>query len=216
MPAPCPMWSYVDENLYTCSQDTQEDQKKIEEHRLNRVVVASCSPRTHEPLFQETIREAGLNQYLFEMANIRDQCSWVHMHDPQRPRKRPRIWCAWLWPRRASPSPLRPRSADVNQALVIGGGLAGMTAALSLADQGFECTWWKRSRNWAVISAISITRSKARTSRPSTEHGRERSGPSPSIRVITGAVGRANQGFIGSFKPRFEPEGDADPRNTAS
>ena len=75
---------YADENLYTCSQDTQEKIKKaIEEHKLNRVVVASCSPRTHEPLFQETIREAGLNRFLFEMANIRDQCSWVHMHEKE-------------------------------------------------------------------------------------------------------------------------------------
>jgi len=73
---------YTDENLYTCSQDTQERIKKaIDEQGLNRVVVASCSPRTHEPLFQETIREAGLNPYLFEMANIRDQCSWVHMNE---------------------------------------------------------------------------------------------------------------------------------------
>ncbi|RLA94960.1 MAG: 4Fe-4S ferredoxin, partial [Deltaproteobacteria bacterium] len=71
---------YVDENLYTCAQDTQSKMKKvIQENQLNRIVVASCSPRTHEPLFQQTIREAGLNKYLFEMANIRDQCSWVHM-----------------------------------------------------------------------------------------------------------------------------------------
>ncbi|MCW3981911.1 MAG: hypothetical protein NWE81_02175, partial [Candidatus Bathyarchaeota archaeon] len=69
-------------NLYTCSSDTQEIIKnRIREHNLNRVVVASCTPRTHEPLFQETLREAGLNVYLFEMANIRDQCSWVHMHE---------------------------------------------------------------------------------------------------------------------------------------
>jgi heterodisulfide reductase subunit A len=77
---------YADGNLYTCSQDTQEVIKKaIEEHKLNRIFVASCTPRTHEPLFQDTIRQAGLNRYLFEMANIRDQCSWVHMHHPVRP-----------------------------------------------------------------------------------------------------------------------------------
>ncbi len=75
---------YAEENLYTCSQDTQEKIKeKIKEHELNRVVVAICTPRTHEPLFQNTIREAGLNPYLFEMANIRDQCSWIHMHEPK-------------------------------------------------------------------------------------------------------------------------------------
>jgi heterodisulfide reductase subunit A len=75
---------YAEHNLYTCSQDTQEGIKeKIKEHNLNRVIVASCTPRTHEPLFQNTIREAGLNPFLFEMTNIRDQCSWVHMHEPE-------------------------------------------------------------------------------------------------------------------------------------
>ena len=74
---------YAEANLYTCSQDTQRRiQEKIEEYGLTRVVVASCTPRTHEPLFQETCREAGLNYYLFQMANIRDQCSWVHMRNP--------------------------------------------------------------------------------------------------------------------------------------
>ena len=76
--------AFVEENLYTCSQDTQEKIKKaIQDYQLNRVVVASCSPRTHEPLFQETIRQVGLNKYLFEMTNIRDQCSWVHMQQPK-------------------------------------------------------------------------------------------------------------------------------------
>ncbi|MCJ7790193.1 MAG: heterodisulfide reductase, partial [Candidatus Atribacteria bacterium] len=76
---------YAEDNLYTCSQDTQEKIKEaIKEHKLNRVVVASCTPRTHEPLFQETIREAGLNPYLFEMANIRDQDSWVHRREPEK------------------------------------------------------------------------------------------------------------------------------------
>ncbi|GAI27445.1 unnamed protein product, partial [marine sediment metagenome] len=81
---------YVENNLYTCSNDTQEKIKNlIEEHNLNRVVVASCTPRTHEPLFRNTVREAGLNPYLFEMANIRDQCSWVHMHEPEKATQKP-------------------------------------------------------------------------------------------------------------------------------
>jgi heterodisulfide reductase subunit A len=76
---------YAEKNLYTCSNDTQERIKeRITEHQLNRVVVASCTPRTHEPLFMNTLREVALNPYLFEMANIRDQCSWVHMHEPER------------------------------------------------------------------------------------------------------------------------------------
>ena len=76
---------FAENNLYTCSNDTQElIKEKIIEHNLNRVVVASCTPRTHEPLFRNTLRETGLNPYLFEMANIRDQCSWVHMHEPEK------------------------------------------------------------------------------------------------------------------------------------
>ena len=76
---------YAGRNLFTCSSDTQKKMKEmIKEHNLNRVVVASCSPRTHEPLFRETCMDAGLNPYLFEMTNIRDQCSWVHMHEPEK------------------------------------------------------------------------------------------------------------------------------------
>ena len=76
---------YAENNLYTCSNDAQDRIKaQIAEHNLNRVVVASCTPRTHEPLFRNTLAEAGLNPYLFEMANIRDQCSWVHMHEPKK------------------------------------------------------------------------------------------------------------------------------------
>jgi len=75
---------FAEQNYYSCSQDNQENIKNlIKEHNLNRVVVTACSPRTHEPLFQETLREAGLNKCLFEMANIRDQCSWVHMHEKE-------------------------------------------------------------------------------------------------------------------------------------
>ncbi|MBW2146831.1 MAG: FAD-dependent oxidoreductase [Deltaproteobacteria bacterium] len=130
----------ADHNLYTCSQDTQEKIKNlIEEHRLNRVIVASCSPRTHEPLFQETIREAGLNKYLFEMANIRDQCSWVHMQDKERATQKAKDLvkgavanAALIRPLHELPRPVKTRG------LVIGGGLAGMTAALNLADQGFD------------------------------------------------------------------------------
>ena len=76
---------YADENLFTCSQDTQEKIKeKIKEHKLNRVVVASCSPKTHAPMFMETLEACGLNPYLFEMANIRNQDSWVHSGDQRR------------------------------------------------------------------------------------------------------------------------------------
>jgi heterodisulfide reductase subunit A len=77
--------AYAEDNLYTCSQDTQDHIKEmIKEHNLNRIMVASCTPRTHQPLFQNTVAEGGLNPYLFEMSNIRDQCSWVHMNEPEK------------------------------------------------------------------------------------------------------------------------------------
>ncbi len=83
--ATLPGVTVADQNLFTCSTDTQgKILNFIKEHKLNRVVVASCSPRTHMPMFQETVREAGLNPYLFDMANIRDQDSWVHMHEPEK------------------------------------------------------------------------------------------------------------------------------------
>jgi len=86
-----PYVAFSGHNLFTCSQDTQEKIKEvIKEHNLNRVVVASCSPRTHEPLFQETLQACGLNKYLFEMANIRDQDSWIHGDDRIRPPSRQR------------------------------------------------------------------------------------------------------------------------------
>ena len=132
---------YAEENLYTCSQDTQERIKeKIREHDLNRVVVTACSPRTHEPLFQETLREAGLNRYLFEMANIRDHCSWVHMHEKEKATRKAKDLLKMAVSKAALLEPLEEITVDViNRALIIGGGLAGMTAALQLAKQGFEC-----------------------------------------------------------------------------
>ena len=131
---------YVDENLYTCSQDTQAKIKEvIRENQLNRVVVASCSPTTHEPLFQETIREAGLNKYLFEMANIRDQCSWVHMDKKKEATEKAKNLVRMAIAKASLTEPLHEQELQINKrALVVGGGAAGMTAALGLADQGFE------------------------------------------------------------------------------
>jgi len=133
---------FVDENLYTCSQDTQAKMKEvIQENQLNRVVVASCSPRTHEPLFQETIREAGLNKYLFEMANIRDQCSWVHMDKKEEATEKAKNLVRMAVAAAGFVEPLQEQTLGINKrALVVGGGASGMTAATGLADQGFEVT----------------------------------------------------------------------------
>jgi len=130
----------TDENLFTCSQDTQDRIKeRIEEFKLNRVVVASCSARTHEPLFQDTIREAGLNPYLFSMANIRDQDSWVHQSDKRGATGKAKDLVRMAVANAAELSPLyRTKLPIIKRALIIGGGIAGMTAALNIAQQGFE------------------------------------------------------------------------------
>jgi len=131
---------YSEHNLYTCSEDTQKRIREIiEEYNLNRVVVASCTPRTHEPLFRETVREAGLNIYLFEMANIRDQCSWVHMHKHEEATEKAKDLVRSIVAKARLLTPLKKPLIDVTpNGLVIGGGLSGMTAALELAKQGFE------------------------------------------------------------------------------
>ncbi len=131
---------YAGENIFTCSSDTQEKMRAlIKEHRLNRVVVASCTPRTHEPLFQNTIKEAGLNPYLFEMANIRDQCSWVHMHEPEKATQKSKDLVRMAVAKAGMLEPLKKSKIKVlHSAVVIGGGLAGMTAALDIADQGYS------------------------------------------------------------------------------
>jgi heterodisulfide reductase subunit A-like polyferredoxin len=131
---------HVEQNLFTCAQDSQDRMKSlIEEHRLNRVVVAACSPRTHEPLFQETLQACGLNKFLFEMANIRNQDSWVHSADPASATDKAKDLVRMAAARVALLKPLTAKRISINKrALVIGGGIAGMTAALSLADQGFE------------------------------------------------------------------------------
>jgi heterodisulfide reductase subunit A len=131
---------YATNNLYACSQDSQAAMKElIKEHKLNRIVVASCSPRTHKPLFQETLREAGLNPSLFEMANIRDQCSWVHMHEPEKATEKAKDLISAAVAKAATLKPVKKVTVEVTrEALVIGGGVAGMTAAVSLAGQGHK------------------------------------------------------------------------------
>jgi heterodisulfide reductase subunit A2 len=130
---------YTQENLFSCSQDAQDQLRKIiSEQRLNRVVVAACSPRTHEPLFQQTLKGAGVNKYLFEMANIRDQDSWVHQNDPDAATEKAKDLVRMAVAKASLLEPLEEERVEINQsALVVGGGIAGMNAALALADQGF-------------------------------------------------------------------------------
>ncbi|MBN2027446.1 MAG: CoB--CoM heterodisulfide reductase iron-sulfur subunit A family protein, partial [Actinobacteria bacterium] len=131
---------FAEERLYACSQDAQEwIRKVVEENGLNRLVVASCTPRTHQPLFRETLQSAGVNKYLFEMANIREHCSWVHMQEPEKATRKAKYLVKMAVEKARRLEPLvEGESGVIPRGLVIGGGVAGMNAALNLAGSGFQ------------------------------------------------------------------------------
>ena len=193
---------YATDNLYTCSQDTQQLIKEaIKEHKLNRVVVASCTPRTHEPLFQETIREAGLNKYLFEMANIRDQDSWVHMRDRKAATEKAKDLVRMAVFKAALLEPLQETQIPVNHTgLVIGGGVAGMTAALSLADMGFDVVLVEREKelggNARKIKKLTV----GNEVKPFLDDLIQKVTNHPKIRVITGAEIERVEGYVGNYR----------------
>jgi len=137
-----PNVEFVEDNLYSCSDETQQRiHDAIKKYKLNRLVVAACTPRTHEPLFRETCEKAGLNPYLFEMTNIRDQCSWVHMKEPEEATAKAKDLVRMAVMRARLHEPLKSNEVKVGKSsLVIGGGIAGIQAAMDLANQGFDVT----------------------------------------------------------------------------
>jgi heterodisulfide reductase subunit A-like polyferredoxin/coenzyme F420-reducing hydrogenase delta subunit len=131
---------YSSHTQYTCSDDTQKKiQEAIKEHDLTRVVVAACTPRTHEPIFRETCEKSGLNPFLFEMANIRDQCSWVHRDEPEFATEKAKDLLRRSIERCRLLQPLKPEKVDVTKsALIVGGGIAGIQSAVDISKQGFQ------------------------------------------------------------------------------
>ena len=201
--------AYVEENLYTCSQDTQEKIKKaIQEHQLNRIIVASCSPRTHEPLFQETLRQAGLNKYLFEMTNIRDQCSWVHMHQPEEATQKAKELLRMIVAKSRLLQPLEePLSEVKRKGLVIGGGLTGMRAALGLAQQGFDCALVEREAHlggnlrhlYYTLGGSDVQGFLQKTIQEVVEN--------PRIQVFTNTEVKRIDGYVGNFSTLLSVDG---------
>ena len=139
--------AFATDTMYSCSSDSLTlIRDAIEEHDLNRVVVASCTPRTHEPIFQDTLREAGLNPFLFEMANIRDQASWVHADEPEKATQKAKELVQMSVARARLLEPLFKVDVPLtHSAVVVGGGVAGMTAAQALGDMGHEVHLIERS-----------------------------------------------------------------------
>ncbi len=204
-----PNVSYVQENLFSCSQDAQDKLVQvIKEQNLNRVVVAACSPRTHEPLFQETLRNSSLNKYLFEQANIRDQCSWVHAGDPDAATQKAKDLVRMAVARAALIEPLSMPSVPVNpSALVIGGGVAGMSAALTLAEQGFHA-FIVEQQDRLGGQALKLGNTWKGESTPAfLEKLVGDIHAHPNIDVYLNSRVTATAGFVGNFKTSVEQTG---------
>ena len=196
---------YTDDFLFTCSTDTQTEIKEIiHRENLNRVVIASCSPRTHEPLFQDTLQKAGLNKYLFEMANIRDQNSWVHANDKVGATEKAKDLVRMSVARSRKLQPLYEVSMNITQkGLVIGGGLAGLTATLTLAEQGYATTLVEKS---AVLGGNALTLYYTETGEHPADYVKDlirRVGRHPLTTVYTQAEVVDYTGVVGNFKCRI-------------
>jgi heterodisulfide reductase subunit A len=200
---------YANNNLYTCSNDTQDVIKEIiKEHNLNRVVVASCTPRTHEPLFRNTIRDAGLNQYLFEMANIRDQCSWVHMMEPEKASEKSKDLVRMAVAKAQMLEPLQTRFVPIiKSALVIGGGVAGMSSVLELAGQGYDVYLVEREKE--LGGNLRHIHYLLNGEKPQEELKKliQRIEDHPKIHLYTEAKIENIDGSIGNFKTTLSTQG---------
>ncbi len=203
---------YAEANLYTCSEDTQKKiVNAIKKHNLNRILVAACTPRTHEPLFQKSLRDAGLNPYLLEMTNIREQCSWVHMDKPKEATDKAKQLVAMTVAKIRFLQPIQEAEIPVTQkALVIGGGIAGMTAALSLADQGYETALVEKeqvlggylNKVYYTVEGIEIDQLLKETVEKVQKHD--------IIKVYTGSSLVSLNGYVGSYESEIKtPKGTA-------
>ncbi len=192
---------YAGEYLYACSQDSQASMKEIiDEYKLNRVVVASCSPRTHKPLFQETMKDAGLNRYLFEMANIRDQCSWVHMQEPDKATDKAKDLVKMIVAKSRLLQPIKQGSVSVTKAaLVIGGGVTGMTNALSLAEQGYEVHLVEKSAELGGMAKRIKKGFKGEDIQALLKDLVEKVNNNPLINVYTSVEVKDVSGYVGNF-----------------
>jgi heterodisulfide reductase subunit A len=200
--ATIPNVEYAQANLFTCSQDAQNQMiEMIKEHRLNRVVVASCSPTTHQATFQDMLRNAGLNKYLFEMANIRNHCTWVHLHQPEAATQKSMDLVRMAVAKARLLEPLDYITVPVNKtALVVGGGVTGMTAALNLADQGFVVHLAER-RDQLGGNALKLHTSwRGGLVRPRLEELIRQVENHPNLTVHYGAIVADVSGVVGNFR----------------
>ncbi len=204
-----PNVAYAEHNLYTCSEDgLQSIKKAIKAHKLNRVVVASCTPRTHAKLFQGACEEAGINKYLFEFVNIRDQCSWVHMKEKDKATQKAKDLVRMGVAKASLLEPRTELEIDVLPvSLVLGGGVAGMTAAINLANQGITVHLVEKNKDLGGmlknLETIYPTDVKAKDIlRPLIDATKK----NPKIKVHLGTSLRELTGYIGNFEAKLDGE----------
>ena len=196
---------YATEQLFSCATDSADSiTETIKEEGLNRVVVAACSPRTLEPLFRDTLREGGINQYYFEMANIREHCSWVHSKEKEDATEKAKDITRMSVARARLLKPLQEIDLPVNkEALVVGGGIAGMTCALSIANQGHEVHLLERD------SELDVQAYLRDLVRRIYQH--------PSIHVYADATITEATGYVGNFVTKVKSErGDSEIKHGAT
>jgi heterodisulfide reductase subunit A len=201
---------HAERNIYTCSEEGVSAIKKgIKEHNLNRVIVASCTPRTHEPLFRSACEAAGLNKYLFEFVNIRDQCSWVHMEEPEKATQKAKDLVRMGIAKARLLEPLEEIEIPVNpSALVIGGGVVGMAAALNLANQGFQVYLVEKEKELGG-TLRSLYKLYTGNIEAATVIGPliEKVNNHPKIKTYLSAKVREVSGFIGNFEIVVDQDG---------
>ncbi len=201
---------YAENTLFACSTDTQALlAKRIEENNLNRIVIAACSPRTHEPLFQDTLKEVGLNGYLIEMANIRNHNSWVHQDEPEKSTRKAKDQVRMAVAKSGMAYPLEQMKVDVIQdALVIGGGVAGMSAALGLAEHGYHTTLIEKSDRLGGNAWKINKTAKDEEIRPMLEDLIARVSGHDHIDVLKNARLISSKGTVGNFVSEVEVTGE--------
>jgi heterodisulfide reductase subunit A len=195
--------------MFSCSQDTQDNMAKvIKEKGLNRLVVSACTPKTHEPLFQETLTNAGINKYLFEMANIRNQCSWVHTRNPAEATEKAKELTRMAIAKVALHQPLVEPALEINQsALVIGGGIAGMTAARTLTDQGYHTHLIEKEKTLGGQARQLYETWRGEDVQQNLARFIESTQSNPNIDLHLGAELTAVEGFVGNFKTTIQEQG---------
>ncbi len=204
-----PYVEYSTDNLYACSQDTQESISQIiREKNLNRVVVAACTPKTHEPLFQETLVNAGLNKYLFEMSNIRNQDSWVHKSNPELATKKAKDLVRMAVDKAALIAPLKEAELDITpKAMVVGGGISGMAAARSLARQGYEAHIIEKSDRLGGQALNLYRTAKGEDVQKKLAEMIAELGRNDKVHVHLNTAIASVEGFVGSFKTTLAANG---------